>query len=540
MPTKTHILSCIMGLFLLCFLNIQAFAQPVDKATTYINELDDNLTIRKLSVLPILDNVDGILSRPFENELINIIQNHHQWNYIDAKTVGPMASPADLEADPTKVMMLAKSAGADGVLSGRVSKGPDGVSIQLSLFLAYDGKVFSTETVNKLQNFDVKALQAQARELLKVVMGRVPYQGLVLSRTNNRVTLNIGKRDNVEKDQIVTAIQIIKAIRHPKFHVLINTEKEILGKIKIRKVEDTLSFGDIISEKERGVIKKFAKITGVDIVNYGDASSVTEALGPSSNESMEKPGNQMAFGKEPKEWVPVQQPSFGLVNISLGLGNFTANSSIEGSSNINVTAQKPFYFNLRLRGELWLNSHWSVETQIRQGTMSVENPRSGSSPTELNLATNKYSLHGGYNLLIRDDFYGPKVQILFGLAQYSLVADNSAPVAFTSMTYRGLDLGLRGSFPLDDQWRLGGQLFLMVSPALSEAPVTSGGSVTSSASSYALFGTRKMGQRLEATGSLEFEYYQSSYEGTGSRIGEVAKTTSQRITTFWGGINYMF
>ncbi len=519
-----------------------AYAQPVDKATTYINELDDNLTLRKLSVLPILDNVDGILARPFENEIVSIIQNNHQWNYVDAKTVGPMASPMDLEANSNQVTTLAKSAGADALIAGRVSKGPEGVSIQLSLFMGYDGRVLATETINKLQSFDVKSLQAQARDLLKTVMSRLPYQGLVLSRTNNRVTLNIGKRDGIEKDQIITVIQIIKAIRHPKFGVLINTEKEILGKVKIRKVEDTLSFADIITEKERGVIKKFSKVTGVDVINYGDVSSITEP-GSSSSEAMEKPGAKMAFGEAPKEWVPVQQPSFGLVGLSLGLGNFTANSNIEsGATTTNVTAQKPYYFNLRLRGELWLNSNWGVETQIRQGIMTLDNPRVGSTPTELNISTSKYSLHGGYSLLIRDDFFGPKIQFLFGFSQFSTSVDNSSPIAFTSMTYRGLDLGLRGSFPLDPgaEWKLGGQLFLVLTPALSEAPVSSGSSVTNTVNNFAIFATKKIGQRIEATGSLDFEYYQSSFDGTGTRVGEVAKTTSQRITTLWGGVNYLF
>ncbi len=504
----------------------------LDKGATYVSEVDASLSIRKVTVLPVVDNVDGIYSHAFESELISVIQNDHKWDFVEAKTIGPISSPQDLEGDANQVMVLGKTVGTDALLASRISKGPDGISIRLSLFLTIDGKLLVTEELTKIQNFDLKNIQAKARELLATIRSRIPYQGLVLSRSNTRVTLNLGLRDGVKKDQVVSAIQIIKLIRHPKFSFIISTEKEILGKIKLRKVEETLSFGDIVSEKERGSIQKLSKITGLDFVEYPDVSSLSEA--PNTGTSgPNTPEHKVSFGDKPQEWTPVKPASFGLVNVSLGLGSYSLNAKPPGG-NETYSASKPFFFNLKLHGELWFNPEWQVETDLRQGIMTVGNPRSASTPAELNISTSTYDIYFTYNWLIRDDFWGPKISIMGGFKQYSSTVDNSSPLAYTTMTYRGLDLGLKGSIPLDDeqQWRGGAIFKLMLFPAMSERPISSSDSPSNTVNVFSVFVANRIGQRLEATGELEMEYYSSTFAG--------GTSASQRITTVYGGINYMF
>ena len=89
--------------------------------------------------------------------------------------------------------------------------------------------------------------------MLKDVLKKIPYDALVLSRQGNLITVNLGKKDGIEKGKVLTVIQIIKEQRHPKFGILIKTDKEILGKIKLLKIDDNLSFGKIIVEKEKKI-----------------------------------------------------------------------------------------------------------------------------------------------------------------------------------------------------------------------------------------------------------------------------------------------
>lgn len=520
-----------------------ALGQEVDKAGTYVSAVDDNLTIHKMSVLPVLDNVDGIYARPFEAELTSLIQKNHHWDFVASQLAGPVVSPIDLENDPTQVMTIGKTTGTDALFSSKISKGPDGISITLDLFLTFDGKLFAQESIQKISNFDTKNIQTQARELFQKITAKVPYQGLVLSRTGNRVTVSIGKRDGVVKDQVLSVVQIIKATRHPKFNFIISTDKEILGKVKLLKVEDTLSFGDIITERERGAIRKNTKISGVEFINYGATTTKNSLEDETGN--LDSPGSKLAFGNNPKEWVPVKTPSFGLVSLALGIGNYNMNTNVSQAP-YNYTATAPLYLNIRLFSELWLSPNWSVEGLIRQGILSTPNPRADSAPSNLNIATNKYAVSLGYNFLIKEDFFGPKIELLVGFSQFNSSIDNSTPPAFTSTSYRGLTGGIRGVFPIDNEkiFKLGAEMDMMLFPDMKETPVTSGGSTSNTVSTFSLFGSKKIGQRLEAIGILDFEFYKTDFTGQGTRSTpsgpETASTTSQRITTLYAGVNYLF
>jgi len=538
--SKRHFHFLLFGLCFALFLstaNAQVATSPQnDKRTSYISEIDQELTLRKILILPTLDNVDGIYARPFENALHDIVGNDHQLDLVDSKTVGPALSPYDLEDDPARVQTLTKSSNADALIASKITKGPEGLSIQMSLFAGFDGLLLATETKEKIKSFDLKTLSTNAEEVIKTLKSKIPYRGLVLSRNGQRVTLNLGKKDGIDTNQVLTAVQIIKLTRHPKFHFIVSSDKEILGKIKLKKVDETLSFGEIISEKERGVIEKYSKIAGVDFVNYEDTSLPTSTTNNVDNK-------KNFFGDNPKEWTPVPTAQFGLVNFSLGMGSFTMNSNLTGgTSEVSMSANKSLYLGLILHGELWVNANWSVESDIRQGILTANNPRTSSSPSELNYMTSYYVVNGAYSFLIKDYFWGPKIQVLFGFRQTSLTADYSSPVAFTSMTYRGLDLGLRGVFPLDpeEKWRLGAQFNIVPMPSLSETPLSSGASSSNTVNVYSAFANRRIGQRMMATAKLEFEYYQSTFSGLGGRAPERATTTSQRITTLYGGLSWMF
>jgi hypothetical protein len=138
----------------------------------------------------------------------------------------------------------------------------------------------------------------------------------------------------------------------------------------------------------------------------------------------------------------------------------------------------------------------------------------------------RYSLEVGYNFLLRDDFFGPKIQVSGGFATYRMYVDDSQPEALTTTTFSGLLLGLGGSFPISEEklWFIGGKLNLFLLPTLTESPHTSGSS-----------------SNLRATGGLDFSLYSATFTGSGTRpAGDSATSISQRHTVITGGINYMF
>jgi hypothetical protein len=514
----------------------QVSSQNVEQSATYVSQIDDDLTIRRIAILPTVDNVDGIYARPIEAQLTTLLKASHRWDFVEANVAGELPSALDMEENPATVQKLTRSLDADAFIVSSASRGPDGLSIRLDLFLKRDGKLVAQELVKDFPRSEIAGVREQVNQLYKRLLSKLPYDGILLSRQANRVTVNLGKSDGLAKDQIITAVQIISVNRHPRFNFIISSEKEILGRIKILKVDETLSFGAIISEKEKGAIRRFAKIAGLNPVDY----PVPDRLGAEGGDIKDRADSPVTFGNNPKEWLPTRPPSFGLVGFNIGVGNYTSNTNIQGLQSFE--AKSSIYPSLGIYGELWLNPEWTVRAELGQALISAPNPRSGSTPSELNHQETKYNMSVAYNFLLHDDFFGPKLQLSGGFGSDRMFVDNSSPAVFTTTTFSGFMIGVAGSFPVDDEklWFLGGKLNLYVLPKLVEEPTASGGNPKASVSDFSLFLEKKISENMRITGSLDFALYSANFSGAGGRPTEIATSLSQRHTSLTGGLVYMF
>ena len=344
--------------------------------------------------------------------------------------------------------------------------------------------------------------------------------------------MNIGRDDGIVENKIVSVVQIIKAKRHPKFNFLISTDKEILGKIKLIKIEKTLSFGKIITEIEAGAIQRNAKIAGLDFVEYSDGSLLSQidndALGGRSD-------NSLSFGNNATEWKPKKPPTFGQATAMIGLGSFRDNLA----QTTPLEAKTAVYPSIHLNAELWINPRVSIHTNLKQGIITVSNPAT-TGPNELSMNLSAYDLTFGYNFRLSPDIYGPKVEFLFGFSNYNMFVDNVA-TGLTSMSYSGAKVGLFGQFPitLDRKWNAGVELNMFLGANLTESPGTSGNSASNNISQFKVFTSRKLRSNLFLIGALDIELYSTKFKGAGTRAVS-ASSSSQRHTTFATGIVYMF
>jgi hypothetical protein len=522
-----------------------AVAESSEQGATYVSPVDASLTIRKITVLPVSDNLEGIYAHPAEVQLITLVRDSHRWDFVDAQAAGalpaPIATIGELEEDPELMKKIVQNVDTDAVLAAGLTRGPNGISVRLDLFLKSDGKLMAQELLRDHQRFEVAELREQLKIMYQKLVSHLPYDGLVLSRQGNRVTVNLGKSDGLSKDQVITVVQIFAVNRHPKFGFIVSSEKEILGQIKIAKVDDTLSFGLIISEKERNAIQKLSKISGINQFKYDDTDSLTQG---SSQRIGDRPESKLIFGKDPKEWLPVRSPTFGLVRVDGALGIFSNHVDLASQG---LQGDSIFYPSLHVGGDLWITPEWTFRADVSQGVVSTSNPRSGSSPSSLNEIMGRYDVLGVYNFLLRDEFFGPKIELSFGYALYKTFVDSSSPVAFTTTNFSGLILGLGGSFPVtaDGVWFAGGQFNIWLLPTLNEEPVTSGASNKPTVTEFSLFGEEKIAENIRLHGALNFASYGATFSGYGTRVngsGAAEKTSSLSIsqTTLSCGLVYMF
>ncbi|MES2768533.1 MAG: hypothetical protein V4596_05240 [Bdellovibrionota bacterium] len=515
-------------------LNLQAQQeQKVQTAAIYKSDIDELLTIKSVSILPTTDNVGGIYSRAVEEELKNYIDKNFRFKLVDSQFAGTLISPDDLEANPQQVKDVSQNIKADAVVASRITKGPDGITIQISLFLKADGKLISKEVQKEKSSFDIKQIKAATSEMFGKVIRQIPYDGMILSRNNALVTINLGKKNGLAPGQMVSAALLIKVNRHPKLNFIISSDKEVLGKIRLDKVDDTISFGQILTEKSVGAIHKDIKISGIDFVQYSN-SPLDEAFKESSRDKLEK---NTTFGENPKEWRPSDPPAFGKVGVSLGLGQMRYNTNRPtGGGSLN--ADTNLYPSVKLMAELWFTSEWIGNFQIEQGVMSVDNPGTGA-PSDLSINQSNYLLSFGYNFMIQDDFFGPSILLSLGFASYSLDVDSSTPITLSSTKYSGFFFGLKGTVPVSDdkKWNMGGSLQYFLKSDLSESPEDSGSS-DNTMTRFSILGFYQQNTKLRFTGSLDFSLFSTKFSGGADASDAI--DASQKFTTLTGGVEYLF
>ncbi|MCB0408334.1 MAG: hypothetical protein KDD34_09030 [Bdellovibrionales bacterium] len=516
----------------------QLYAQEESGSTYYRSQIDQLITIDKVAVLPFVDNLEGIYARPLENHLLELLKNDHHWDLTVANTVGPILSPVEIAQDIERARKISESLKpADAFFAAKITKGPNGINLTLSLFLTEDSLLFAQQEVKNSPRFDLDELKDQLSDLLKKIKKQIPYSGRILSRDGNRVTVNLGAKDGVIEKQVIPVVQILKLNRHPKFHFLINTEKEILGKVKLLKIEDSLSFGMILTEREKGAIQPSAKIAGIDFVEYENTDTLAGAANTSNINT--RPDKDVSFGENPKEWVPKNPPTFGRAAVGLGLGMYKTSTNLTNGTNYD--ASNPYYPSVTLEGELWLTNIWAMHLTISQGIISIDNA-SGSTPSELSQSLSRYEFMFGYYIRMgQGSIWDPWVEILGGYSNYRLFVDDSSPRTFTTMEYSGFRFGLRGQFPIshNPRWSAGAKVFITWRPGLNESPVTSGSSNDNSINEFGIFGGYRMRSDIQVFGGLDFSLYSSSFSGNGTRNPD-ASSSSQRHTVLNGGVNFFF
>lgn len=511
---------------------------PALTPAAYHSDADDLLSIDKVSILPFTDNLQGIYARPLEAHFTTLVEGLHRWDFVPANVSGPVLAPDELELAPEKVRELTKDMHVDAAFAGRITKGPDGVTIHLSLFLTRDGQLLSQAILKSYPRFDLTELKTQLGRLMNEVVTRLPFAGRVLSRDGNRVTINLGAQDGIKKDQTLSVIQILQVQRHPKFNFLIRTEKEIFGRVRVLKADDTLSFGTIVMEKERGAVQKGAKIANLDSVTY-PASDSLGATPRVEDELAQREDGKLAFGDDPKAWRPERPPSIGGVGVRLGLGRFTGATTLGQIGGLQ--ASDGLSPSLSVDGELWITPEWTFHARLKQGLVTVTNPRRDSTPGRLNESLSLYDLGFGYSVRFGEQATSPTVEPFLGYFLHRLYADDSSPIAFTTMRYQGFKLGVRGTTPLaDGAYGVGGEFAMALGPTLSESPVSSGSSPRNTVVQFGIDGYKSLGQRLRLTFGIDFEMYATNFSGEGGRGAESATSASQRYTTITTGVNYLF
>ncbi|MBS1969175.1 MAG: hypothetical protein JSU04_02660 [Bdellovibrionales bacterium] len=517
---------------LLPFVVLFSLQTRAQSNSAFVSAADQDLTIKTVTAVPFTDNIKGIYANPLYKKFQELLTNDKSWSYeaLPDKTVTPL----DLDENPNAVKGFLNSAKAQGLFSFRITKGPKGLNGKMYFFVGSSGMPLLQEELSDYQGFEIADLEKQVQRMYEKIKSRLPYRGMILSRRGQEVTINLGFKNGLKNNDEISVIQILKVNRHPKLKFMISTEKEILGKIKVYKTDEYLSFAYVTYEKEPGTVQPTAKLLPQEFIQYAEPVVQNGQVIPGLENRKDR---DLSYGDNPREWLPQQAPQYGRIAILAGLGNYSISTNLSSGS---IDASTPMAPEIAVKGELWISSEWNILYNIRQSVFSVSNPLAGSTPGKLNMSLSSYGVMGAYNFLMSEDFFGPKIQLSAGYATYNSHSDQSTPLAFTNMNYGGLVFGLLGQFPLTTEvpMDLGAQFNMFMSPSMSES-TASGDSSKSSINQFGFFGVYHLKSRFKIRGEINFEYYSSDFSGAGSGT-HTSTNTTQKMTSIMGGIEYLF
>lgn len=513
------------------------FLQPTYGQKTILkSSVDESLSIKTVTVAPLADNVSQIYAKPLTLQLRSIVESDRQWD-LRSFPEGLKNSPEEFEDKPESVQAALKKTSADALISGRLTKGPNGISIRLNLFLAHDGLLLAQETLQDYSGFEISDLRDQLERMYGNLKSRLPYAGILLSRKGQQVTLNLGTDQGLKAGNELSVVQIIKINRHPRFRFLVSAEKEIIGKVVIDKADASLSFGTIVLERSENVLQPGMKVVPINFVVYPQSPKTAD--GKIITDMAQRADAPVALGDQPREWVPAPPPSIGKVGLMLGLGSYTISNTLETTGGVSVN-ETPTP-SVHLDGELWLTTNWFMGLGLKQYILSPNNPHPNSSPAKVGISSTQTTLQLGYNFLLQEEFFGPKFQVLGGYSKFSADVDTSSRTAFTSLSFSGLALGIAGSLPISEDLKttIGAKMMYYLNTDVSESPVSSGSSASGKITSFSAFGTYKWSEHMNLRGELMYDLFGASFSGSGTR-DENASSASHTLTTFAGGIEYLF
>ncbi len=499
----------------------------------YTSQIDEKLNLRTITLAPVYDNVKKVYSEPIQKLLIELLQNDKVWGYSPFPETNKKIFVETYDTKANEVLEVLKQTSAQGLLIAIIAKGPNGLSAKLRLYTLDQGLILAEESFQDLATFEIPRLREEFITLYQNLKNKMPYRGLILSRRGLEVTLNAGVKNGLVVGQELTLAQILKLNRHPKLKYMVSTEKEIIGRVQITKVEPYLSFAQIIFEKETGVVDVGAKILPTNSISYPR---------PLINLTGEVVGDQVSpksITNEPSLEIEkvksnTNKAHLGKVLIEGGISQFDESGRFNagGSADTSQTMAPTLYLN----GEFWFGQNWFVNFDILQSSFKAINTLTLSTPTDLNYTYARYTGSAGYYFLINDNFAGPKASVQLGFSSYTTNVTDTSPTAFTSATVGGPVIKLTGAFPLQPEYpiEIGASLDVLLNPTYSESPTTSSSAI-SRTNTFGLFASYQATTTLHYRLDLNFNQIQVDYNGVGLKRSSTIKMNSQLL-----GIEYLF
>lgn len=154
--------------------------------------------------------------------------------------------------DPESIAQLGKILGVKTIVSGTILTFEGVVEINARLISVETGSIIAAEKV--------RASSAQRlNDLVSLIVDKLvqafPLEGYVVMRTNDKVTLDLGKKIGVRPGMKFVSFKEGRVIKHPKTGEVLDVETIVIGEIEVEDVRDKTATGYIVKESSPNAIE---------------------------------------------------------------------------------------------------------------------------------------------------------------------------------------------------------------------------------------------------------------------------------------------
>jgi len=487
----------------------------------YIKKASRKMVFKNIYVFPADTRKDKLLGNLIYDYVRKKLVSLKRFNvYSNAKLSSELLKTGLMHVDISdrkELLRMSDTLDIDGYIEPGIIRNNQQINIELRL-LDRGGKVFAIEGVENFIYRDKEPLNKVVSDLLKRLIDKIPYSGLITGLKKDLIYLDVGKKDNLKQNDVLRIFEIDSVKRHPVLGFIVDVKKTSVGRVVLIDVKEASSVAKLRAIKSGKSFRINMKVDKRPLAK-------DPFLYPEPTKTFKSDNANRRY-----------ESTFGNFEVRLIVGMFRHTSSSD-NADMNTSVNALPYPELQLLSNLWITSRWAMEAIIQGGIVPVKD--STLSPSSITASVSKIALLGKYRILIGKTFSDPVIFPLFGIYRYSFMPDKTDPLKLTKKTYYGVSAGFEIHVPLNDRFLLKARGIIHPFARLNEAPQTSGEGNSSSGYDFEAGIRYKLKERVDLTGGIKVDYYGSNFSGDSERGTPNANSSITSIGLF-GGMSVSF
>ena len=200
-------------------------------------------------------HADNEVGHVIANQLIDALEKDWRFEIVEPGLIKQVIREQQLVLDKKEhrliITDMAKVLGAKVLISGFVMKYHDFVEVNARVINVDNASIIVAESVKS--QADVP-LERMADQLVEKVIKIFPLKGIVVFRTEDRITVDLGRCDGIKSGMHFAVFKEHKVIRCPETRQVMDCERIQTGIFEIENVKDKISTARILVEKTPGAI----------------------------------------------------------------------------------------------------------------------------------------------------------------------------------------------------------------------------------------------------------------------------------------------